>query len=255
MLFIKVDYLLVNSTVNRAVHLGADRLGCAPPAMRARLNRRAVLLCALYCSREFLFERNNPCLISNPAPDFGRLHDDEFNFIGALKNPLRRFGSHGGGSVEQQLVVILCVDQNTIAELPIKHNSAATDTPKKISAAKDARQIISETDPSLHHILHGLVGVNDIEGRESGNNFLIEQLLRENLIFVLRADGLLGRLVELQQLGDHIVQKRTTVGVFARRLGRHLLHQFDTAWAVDDALGGGAADDIGMLHCTLRLLI
>ena len=49
-------------------------------------------------------------------------------------------------------------------------------------------------------------------------------------------------------LGNGVVQQRAFVGVLAAGLGWHLVNQRHTARAVDDALGGRAADDITVLH-------
>ena len=123
-----------------------------------------------------------------PALDLWRLDDDEFDFCRAVKHPLRLGGTHAGGSVEHQLLVFFSRHGNASAKLPIQNDGLAADAAHQVGRAKDTRQQITKADTRLDFVLHRLVGVYFVKQRQAHHDLLIVEVLRQHLVFVLRAD-------------------------------------------------------------------
>ena len=234
--------------VSRAGHDGADRLGGAPTAPVALRQRRVRLLRDLYGDDQLLFKQLDTARGRLPTLDVGRLHDDQFNLGRAFKRPLRGGGPHGRSGVEHKLGVLFDIDGHAIAELPINDVGGVADPAHNVSGAKHAGQQIPEPDDHFGLELHLPVRVDVVQRRQCGQQLVVDHVLikchtrMDSTKEVLRFNDLAA-----QHIRNDVVEQGAGVGVDAGGFGRHLRDKRHGARAVDNALGGGPADDARML--------
>ena len=182
-----------------------------------------------------------------PTLDVGRLHDDQFNLGRAFERPLRGGGPHGRSSVKHKLRVLLDIDSDAVAKLPVHDVRGVADPPDNVRRAEHAGQQIAEPNDYLGLKLHLPVRVNVVQRRQRGQQLVVDQILIERHVRMDCAKEVLRGSLAVQHVSDDVVQQGAGVGVDAGGLGRHLRDKRHGARAVDDALGGRTADDVGML--------
>ena len=233
--------------VSSAGHDGAHRLGGAPAAPLALRQRRVRTLGDLDGCEQLFLEQLDATRGRLPTLDVGRLHDDQLDLGRAIERPLRDRRPHGRSGVEHKLWIFFHIDGDAIAKLPIDNVRRVANATDDVGGPEHVGQQIAEPDDDLGLVFHLLVGVDLVERRQRGHQFVVDQILIERHVGMNSAKKILRRGLAIQHVGDDVVEQGAGVGVDAGRFGRHLGDERHGAWAVDDALGGGPADDCGML--------
>ena len=241
--------LRLQRPVDAAGQQRADRLGRAPAAVvagghgRLRPQRRPDGCEQVALEGADAVGRGHPALDGHTG---GRLHNDAFNLAGTKEGPLHVRRPHGRRSVEHGLRVLFHRHVNAVTELPIQHDGAAADAADEIGRAKHVGQGVAEAHDGFAFVVHALVRVDFVQRSQRRRHLGLNQFRGHNHAVEFVADELVGRAVVHQHRVHDVVQQGAFVGVFGRRLGRHLLRQLDAGRAGDDPLGGRPADNIGM---------
>ena len=245
----------LDDAVDGAGHQRADRLGGAPLAMVAVGERCIRLLRLGDGAGQFILKLPDAGAGRGPAPDVGRLHDDQFDLGRTEEGPLRFRRTHRRRSVEEKLRVLLDLDSHAVAKLPIQNNRSITNAAKKVGRTKHTRQKITKANPAFNRIFHLPVGVDLFQCRQRGQQLGLNQILCQHRALMLATKIALGRTLVVQNVGNGVVEQRAFIGVAAAGLRRHLGHQRHAAGAGDDALGGRAADDLTVLHTVPHCIV
>ena len=127
----------------------ADRLGGAPLAPVAVRQRGLGQAGGGDGADQLTLEGSDAVQRRGPDPDVGRLDDDAVDLGDALKRPRTGRGPQGSSGVEHELHVLLRLDHDAVAELPVQDDRAALQPTDDVGRAEHAGHQVAEADDLL----------------------------------------------------------------------------------------------------------